>query len=99
MSAEFADYRDALRHDLTRPNVHVAIQEDFIVTSGETLSMLDDYIAACDAVIHLVGDLTGAPAQAPSRVAIRARYPDFDERLPPLQAVLAAAESPEHPLS
>ena len=35
-------------------------------TGTETLDMLDDYIRQCDAVIHLVGDMTGALAQAPS---------------------------------
>jgi hypothetical protein len=46
--------------------------------------MLDDYIRQCDAVIHLVGDMTGAPAQAPSLTVIRYRYPDLGEKLPPL---------------
>jgi tetratricopeptide (TPR) repeat protein len=84
VSAEFRSYRDALRHDLARPNVSVAVQEDFIVTGTETLDMLDDYIRQCDAVIHLVGDMTGAQAQAPSLAVIRNRYPDMGEKLPPL---------------
>ena len=84
VSAEFRSYRDALRHDLTRPNVSVAVQEDFIVTGTETLDMLDDYIQQCDAVIHLVGDMTGALAQAPSLTVIRSRYPDLGAKLPPL---------------
>jgi len=82
VTAEFRSYRDRLRRDLTRPNVSVAVQEDFIVTGTETLDMLDDYIRQCDAIIHLVGDMTGAPAQAPSLAAIRQRYPDLGERLP-----------------
>jgi NACHT domain/Domain of unknown function (DUF4062) len=88
VSAEFRSYRDRLRHDLTRPNVSVAVQEDFIVTGTETLDMLDDYVRQCDAVIHLVGDMTGARAQAPSLAAIRQRYPDLGERLPPLAPFL-----------
>ena len=88
VSAEFRTYRDALRHDLTRPNVSVAVQEDFIVTGTETLDMLDDYIRQCDAVIHLVGDMSGAPAQAPSLAVIRSRYPDLGEKLPPLAGFL-----------
>lgn len=88
VTAEFHSYRDRLRRDLTRPNVSVAVQEDFIVTGTETLDMLDDYIRQCDAVIHLVGDMTGAPAQAPSLAAIRQRYPDLGERLPPLAPFL-----------
>ncbi len=88
VSAEFRSYRDTLRHDLTRPNVSVAVQEDFIVTGSETLDMLDDTIRQCDAVIHLVGDMTGALAQAPSLTLIRSRYPDLGEKLPPLAPFL-----------
>jgi hypothetical protein len=88
VSAEFRSYRDALRRDLTRPNVSIAVQEDFIATGTETLDMLDDYIRQCDAVIHLVGDMTGAPAQAPSLEVIRQRYPDLSEKLPPLASFL-----------
>ena len=88
VSAEFRGYRDALRRDLTRPNASVAVQEDFIVTGTETLDMLDDYIRQCDAVIHLVGDMTGALAQAPSLTLVRSRYPDLGEKLPPLAPCL-----------
>ena len=88
VSAEFRSYRDALRHYLDRPNVTVKVQEDFIVTGTETLDMLDGYIKQCDVVIHLVGDMTGAIAQAPSVNAIRQRYPDFDKHLPFLSPFL-----------
>lgn len=88
VSAEFRSYRDALRRDLERPNVTVKIQEDFIATGSETLDKLDEYISRCDAVIHLVGDMTGALAQAPSLQLIRNRYPDMAERLPPLKPCL-----------
>jgi len=88
VSAEFRSHRDALRHDLTRPNVSVAVQEDFIATGTETLDMLDDYIRQCDAVVHLIGDMTGAPAQGPSLELIRARYPDVVDKLPPLAPFL-----------
>ena len=71
VSAEFRSYRDALRPDLDRPNVTVKVQEDFIATGTESLEKLDDYICQCDAVIHLVGDMTGAMAQPPSLAAIR----------------------------
>lgn len=82
VSAEFRSYRDALRHSLDRPNVTVKVQEDFIATGTETLDMLDQYIRQCDVVIHLVGDMTGAMAQAPSVAAIRTRHPDFATKLP-----------------
>ena len=69
VSAEFRSYRDRLRHLLTRPDVEVKVQEDFIVSGDETLEMLDTYIQRCDGVIHLVGD-------------IAARYPELGSRLP-----------------
>jgi len=94
VSAEFRSYRDALRHDLERPNVTVKVHEDFIATGTETLDKLDDYIRQCDAVIHLTGDMTGALAQAPSLALIQARYPDLAERLPPLRPCLEPGAVP-----
>jgi hypothetical protein len=60
VSAEFDVYRDALRPDLTRHNVEVKVQEEFNDLGRGTLDELDVYIAACDAVIHRVGDMSGA---------------------------------------
>ena len=88
VTAEFRSYRDALRRDLDRPNVTVKVQEDFIATGTETLDKLDAYIRQCDAAIHLVGDMTGALAQAPSVGFVRQRYPDFGKRLPALARFL-----------
>ena len=82
VSAEFRSYRDLLRQRLTRPDVEVKVQEDFIVTGNETLEMLDTYIKGCDGVIHLVGDMVGATAKPPSVTAIKERYPDLATRLP-----------------
>jgi hypothetical protein len=81
-SAEFLSYRERLRHLLTRPDVEVKVQEDFIVTGNETLEMLDAYIQGCDGVIHLVGDMTGAMAMAPSVAAIAQKYPELASRFP-----------------
>ena len=88
VSAEFRSYRDALRRDLDRPNVTVKVQEDFIATGTETLDKLDDYIRQCDAVIHLVGDMTGAWANATAVATIQQRYPDLAQRLPVLDPFL-----------
>ncbi|MFN9546919.1 MAG: AAA family ATPase [Cyanobacteriota bacterium] len=82
VSAEFLSYRERLRHLLTRPDVEVKVQEDFIVTGDETLEMLDRYIQGCDGVIHLVGDMTGAMARAQSVAAIAGRYPELGSRFP-----------------
>lgn len=60
------------------------MQEDFIATGSEMLDKLDEYIRDCDAVVHLVGDMTGALAQAPSLAVIRQRYLDLVSRLPVL---------------
>ena len=90
VTAEFGSYRDAIRRDLTRPNRSVKIQEDLIPSADTTLLALDDYIRECDAVIHIVGDATGAPAKAPAVVDILRRYPDLIDQLPALREVLAA---------
>jgi hypothetical protein len=88
VSDEFRAYRDQLRHDLTRPNVEVKVQEDFKDLGGVALDKLDVYISACDAVVHLIGDMTGAAAKPASTRAILAKYPDIAERLPPLRGPL-----------
>jgi tetratricopeptide (TPR) repeat protein len=93
VSDEFRAYRDALRGDLTRHNVEVKVQEDFKDLGGDTLDKLDVYIAHCDAVVHLVGDMTGsAPPELPLR-ALRNKYPDLADKLPPLGEVLRSGVS------
>ena len=67
VSTEFGDYREVLRRNLTNPYVEVKIQEDFKNSAGATLEMLAQYIAACDVVIHFVGDMSGL-LPAPSSV-------------------------------
>ena len=89
VSDEFRDYRDQLRHDLTRHNVEVKVQEDFKDLGTVTLDKLDAYIANCDAVVHLVGDMTGAAAKPESTRSMLAKYPDLPDRLPPLRQPLA----------
>jgi hypothetical protein len=61
----------------------VKIQEDFKDFGGTTLDKLDRYIAGCDAVVHLVGDMPGSAPE--STQAILARYPTLAERFPPLR--------------
>lgn len=88
--AEFRSYRNALRRDLARLNICVAVQEDFILAGSEALDILDDYIRRCDAVIHLVGDMAGEPAQATMVDVIRNRYPELGKMVPPLAPFLQA---------
>jgi tetratricopeptide (TPR) repeat protein len=84
VSNEFRAYRDQLRTDLTRHNVEVKVQEDFKDLGGDTLDKLDVYIAHCDAVVHLVGGMTGADPTDDERIALLAKYPDLADKLPPL---------------
>lgn len=91
---EFRGYRDSLRGLLKRPNVDIHVQEDFIPTGTGTLDKLDSYIARCDAVIHLAGDMTGAWAPAATLQALRARHGDLADRLPPLKPSLDSGDPP-----
>lgn len=88
VSAEFEDYREALQGYLTRSKVSVSIQENFTASGSVTLDKLDEYLRACDGVVHLVGDMTGALAGEPSVALIRQRYPDIAQRLPVLAPFL-----------
>ena len=84
VSSEFVSYRNLLAADLKRPDLDVAVQEDFVVGGGTTLHKLDTYIRHCDAVIHLIGKAAGAVPEGPAVAALLAEYPDLGARLPPL---------------
>jgi hypothetical protein len=88
VSNEFRAYRDQLRSDLTRHNVEVKVQEDFKDLGGGTLDKLDVYIDHCDAVVHFIGSMTGADPGEQELLALLTKYPDLDNRLPPLDEVL-----------
>src|SRR5208283_924458 len=88
VSDEFRLYRDQLRADLTRHNVEVKVQEDFRNLGGDTLDKLDVYIAHCDAVVHLVGDMNGSEPGEREQRALLAKYPDLADQLPPLGEAL-----------
>jgi tetratricopeptide (TPR) repeat protein len=90
VSDEFRNYRDQLRHDLTRHNVEVKVQGDFVDLGADTLAKLDTYIRHCDAVVHLIGDMTGSVPGTPEQEALAAKYPDMSTALPPLGEALAA---------
>ncbi|HXA18599.1 MAG TPA: hypothetical protein VN380_16515 [Thermoanaerobaculia bacterium] len=88
VSREFLSYRALLTGDLKRPALDVAVQEDFIVTGGSTLEKLDDYIRACDGIIHLIGKATGDAPEEPAVSALLQKYPDLGTKLPPLKPAL-----------
>ena len=77
VSDEFGGYRDALRGALARPNVEVKIAEDFKALGGDTLSVLEAYIAQCEAVVHFVGDMTGSAPRDYAVNELLARCPDL----------------------
>jgi NB-ARC domain len=89
VSDEFKSYRETLRRDLDRPDVTVKVQEDFVAFGIETLSKLDAYIRQCEAVIHIVGDMTGATAAQSAVNVLLRTHPDIADRMPPLKALLA----------
>jgi tetratricopeptide (TPR) repeat protein len=92
VSGEFGAYRDRVRNDLNRANVEVKIQEDFENLGLKTLDKLDAYIAGCDAVIHLVGDMAGSEPSATERLALLGKYADHGAKLPELKKALDAGE-------
>ncbi|BCM88076.1 FxSxx-COOH system tetratricopeptide repeat protein [Methylobacterium indicum] len=93
VSDEFLAYREQLRRDLTRHDVEVKVQEEFKDYGGLTLEKLDVYIIACDAVVHIVGDMTGAYAKPLSVQALRSKYPALGDTLPPLRQALERGEA------
>ncbi len=89
VSREFLAYRNLLTGDLKRPTLDVAVQEDFIVTGGSTLVKVDNYIRACDGIIHLIGKATGDAPEEPAVAALLQKYPDLGTKLPPLEPALS----------
>ena len=94
VSDEFRSYREALRKALKRPNVDIQVQEDFIATGTETLDKLDGYIARCNAVIHVAGDMTGSWAKPATMQALRAAHSDLAQRMPALKDSLETGNPP-----
>ena len=88
-SAEFETYRGALEGHLTAHGRSVVIQEGFVASGTPTLDKLARYVAECDVVVHLIGDLAGAMARDRSIEALLAACPDIGARFPVLQAFLA----------
>jgi hypothetical protein len=88
VSDEFRAYRDQLVHDLTRHSVAVKVQEDLKDLGGNMLDKLDAYIAHCDAVVHLVGDMCGSSADETPQRTLVAKHSDLESKLPPLGEAL-----------
>src|SRR5574337_1914527 len=88
VSDEFQPHRDLLRADLTRHNVEVKIQEDFKDLGGGALEQIDIYISDCDAVVHLVGAMTGSYPGERQIISLCAKYTDLTDKLPPVGEAL-----------
>jgi tetratricopeptide (TPR) repeat protein len=93
VSDEFRAYRDALSGRLTRHNVEVKVQEELKDLGGGTLDTLDVYIAHCDAVVHLVGDMTGSAPRELALNELHKKYPALTDTLKPLGEVLQSGVS------
>jgi hypothetical protein len=81
---EFRAYRDQLAGDLTRHDVSVKVQEDFKGLGHDTLAKLETYIAYRDAVVPLVGDMTGSCPSVAEQWAWLGDHADAAAKLPPL---------------
>ena len=93
VTQEFLRCRQRLSADLRFPDVIAENQEEYLArlaAGNSILWELDDYIAGCDAVIHLIGQQTSATGEPASKDAVE----DLLRRHPDLPAVtrLSAAE-------
>ncbi|HRJ10544.1 MAG TPA: ATP-binding protein, partial [Prosthecobacter sp.] len=73
VSHEFLTCRERLATDLRFPDVDVQTQEQNVsaLASGQTILIkLDDYIAQCDAVIHLIGRQTSKDGRVAGKEAV-----------------------------
>jgi hypothetical protein len=93
VSDEFGIYRAPLDRELTLPDVAVKIQEAFKPQGGDTLQMLTDYIGACAAVVHFVGEMAGAAPPQSCVTALLTRHPEIKARLPPLGEAIDAGKA------
>ncbi|MCB1933820.1 MAG: DUF4062 domain-containing protein [Candidatus Accumulibacter sp.] len=67
VSSQFKDCREKLRSDLSAVGADVVVQEDFQQGPGSLLEKLEQYIAGCDRVIALVGDVYGYEPEESAR--------------------------------
>lgn len=94
VTAEFGAYRKELRKGFARLHIDWRDQEMFQKSLDDTLVMLDEEIKACDAVIHLCGDLTGSRPRQLVWAALLEKRPDFVRKIPRLREYLATGGIP-----
>ncbi len=90
VSAEFRSYRELLAKDLRRASVEVKVQEDFGNLGRTTLHKLNVYIQQCNAVIHLIGDMTGSAPETAALDELLAGHPDLFDKIAPLKKMTRA---------
>lgn len=81
VTSEFRLHREMLTQDLNVPEVKVYTQESFVTGGGTLLEKLSDLIQRSDAVIHLVGQETGAFSKPEECESLLLLYPDMEGRL------------------
>lgn len=86
---EFGDHRVDLASRVTRDNVEVKTQEELYVLGYTTLVKLDHYIAGCNAVVHLLGDSTGATPEADEVKELLEVHKDLPTKLSELAPLLS----------
>jgi len=86
--APFPGLRSDLRHYLTRAKCQMIVQEDFPQTAEDTVEKLAGLILDCAAVLHLVGQLSGAVAHEKAVNAFLAKVPNFLGNHPELKSEL-----------
>jgi tetratricopeptide (TPR) repeat protein len=83
-NAEHGQLRTALRNVLKRTGFDVEVQPDFPHSVADTIRKLDELIAPCDLLVHIVGQKPGTVAEAPSVADFFAHTPrdQFLQRFP-----------------
>jgi tetratricopeptide (TPR) repeat protein len=84
----FLSYRDHLAQSFRKARVEIIVQEDFAQSFGDLLQTLDEEVARCHVVVHLVGDMAGASPTPDEVRRLRERHPDLFAQEPTLRARL-----------
>jgi hypothetical protein len=87
-TAPFPRLRSDLRHYLSRAGYQLIVQEDLPQTAEDTVEKLAKPVRESAAVLHLVGELSGAKANSKAVAAFLKAEPNFLEGHPELKAEL-----------
>jgi tetratricopeptide (TPR) repeat protein len=85
----FRSYRDHLAQSFRKARVQIIVQEDLAQSFGDLLETLDNEVARCNVVVHLVGDMTGESPTANEIRRLRERHPDLFAGEPTLRELLS----------